>query len=107
MGHFVEGVEFEVHTCGDCGVMWAMTTDYVESRRVDHKNFYCPNGHSWHYPQKTPAEKLQDKLTNTEIRLKTEIQCCIEAREETNALERSLRTTKGHVTRMKNQAKGE
>jgi len=107
MGHFVEGVKFEVHTCGKCNVMWAMTVNYVESRRNDHKTFYCPNRCTWYFPQKTDEEKLQAKLTNTEKRLKTEIQCCIEAREEANAIDRSRAAYKGYVTRMKNQAKAE
>ena len=104
---FVDKIEFWTFTCSGCGVMWAATVDYIMARQDDHKTFYCPNKCARHYPQKTDEEKLQDELGKTKKRLDAEILCCIEANDQANALERSLRTTKGHLTRMKNQAKEE
>lgn len=47
-----------------------------------------------HYPSETTEEKLERQL-------KQEQACCISAREKANALERSNRALKGHVTRLK------
>ena len=101
MGHFVDNVEFEVHSCGDCGVMWAMTAEYIESRRRDHKVFYCPNGCHRHYPQKTNEEKLREQLTNTKKRLVDEQECCIQAQEGWRGAERQVSAYKGVVTKMR------
>ena len=39
-----------------CGVAFALTQEFAERRDEDHASFYCPNGHSQYYPQKTDLE---------------------------------------------------
>lgn len=41
-----EFVRLETHTCGACGVTFAMPERLVEARQSDGKAFYCPNGHA-------------------------------------------------------------
>lgn len=57
-------IEFKLHTCATtgCGVTYGLTAGFEERRRADHESFYCPNGHSHSYTQKTEAEKLRDSL---------------------------------------------
>lgn len=50
-------------TCIDCGVVFAMTAEFKQTRLENHsKRFYCPNGHHMVYSGKTEAEKLRDLL---------------------------------------------
>lgn len=99
--YFVANIKMIFIECGSCGVPFAMSEDFIEERRKDHKTWYCPTGCPRHYPQKTEKEKLQEKLNKTENRLQQEIQCCISARDEANSLEMSRRAYKGQVTKLK------
>ena len=62
--------------------------------KEDHKTFKCPNGHGQYYPQETEMEKLSR-------RLKSEQNCCIQAREEAQTLFKSRAIYKGMVTKLK------
>jgi hypothetical protein len=62
-------VAIEVITCAACGVQFGLTERYIESRREDHKIFYCPNQHDNYFPQKTEAEKLREELKRKEQEL--------------------------------------
>ena len=86
--------EFDVRTCGDCGVMWAMTVGFVEARRNDHRTWYCPNGHTWHYSGESDQEKMRrqrDEARDRAARAEA-------LRDQTEA---SLRATKGVVTKQR------
>ena len=54
--------EFEVITCRECGVTYALPKSFVSAREDDHKGFYCPNGDLRYYPQMSDEEKLQKQL---------------------------------------------
>lgn len=56
------GTLVSVGECTTCGVNWAIPADFMKQRRRDHQTFYCPNGHSQYYPQKSDVEDLKDKL---------------------------------------------
>ena len=65
------------HSCAQCGVVYAMTTNLENARRKDHGTFYCPNGHGQSYPKKTtktPSELQVEidslKKENGELRTK-------------------------------------
>ena len=45
-----------------CGMTFAVPEHWVKSRREDHANFYCPNGHTLHYSAETEAERLRKQL---------------------------------------------
>ena len=55
-------LEFEVETCANCGMHFAVPLQYQKDRRRDHKSFYCPNGHSQHYSADNKVEKLNKQL---------------------------------------------
>lgn len=48
--------------CTECGVAFGISDEYRAARRQNHATFYCPNGHSQYYPQKTEAELLKTAL---------------------------------------------
>jgi hypothetical protein len=69
--------EFIEHTCiyEGCGITWYHSTGFNEQRKKDHKIFYCPNGHSQYYPQKTTEDILKEqihKLERNKIQLEEE-----------------------------------
>jgi len=57
-------LEMTEWTCCACGCVQWMPTDHNDSLRRSHKTFYCVNGHSQHYPKKTPIEEVEEKLMN-------------------------------------------
>jgi hypothetical protein len=61
-----EVVTFETMDCGQCGVIYALTAEYVARRRKDHASFHCPNGHGAHYPQLNREEELKKQLDDTQ-----------------------------------------
>jgi hypothetical protein len=47
--------EHFVHTdCAACGIEFQITKVLYARRKKDHRSFYCPNGHTLHYP---PSEE--------------------------------------------------
>ena len=64
-----EVVTFETMDCGQCGVIYALTAEYVARRRKDHASFHCPNGHGAHYPQLNREEELKKQLDDTQTAL--------------------------------------
>jgi len=69
MSSFVNNTQFEVVTCCNCGVEFAMTYE-LQKRKLDRRGsdnpFYCPNGHKQWYSGKSEAEKLRDELARKE-----------------------------------------
>lgn len=39
----------EIIECGECGVTFGLTEEYLKQRRKDHVTWYCPNGHKRYY----------------------------------------------------------
>lgn len=95
---------FEFRMCGDCGVVWGVPEQFLDLRRADGKTHFCPNGHRWYYSGETVEAKLRRELETTKNRVALERAARDQARAEANDLAASLRTTKGHVTRMRNKA---
>lgn len=92
---------FSAMDCANCGVIWAVTADYEQRRREDHREFFCPNGHSQVFKAETATEKAareakehaaywQDRAKGEERRLEAE--------------KRSHAATKGQLTRTRNRA---
>lgn len=48
--------------CASCAMEFAAPARFIADRRSDHKNFYCPAGHSNWYPGKSEKEQLQQQL---------------------------------------------
>ncbi len=72
MSTYSNGTWFETETCCNCGMQFAMTTDYYNRRRKDRKSFYCPAGHAQYYTGKTEEQKLRDKLNKAQLDLQAE-----------------------------------
>ena len=51
-------VRLETITCcyASCGFLFAVPYGWETSRREDHSQWYCPNGHSQHFPGATEKE---------------------------------------------------
>ncbi len=49
-------------SCCNCGIEFAVPTDFDANRRKDHKTFYCPSGHGQSYHGKTEEEKRIEAL---------------------------------------------
>lgn len=93
--------------CPQCHMEFGIPRNFEKRRRDDHKSFYCPQGHTQYFPEKSEAEKLKEQLEtarNSEefwrVRSKRE--------EEAKELARRQRDAyKGHTTRLKRRvAKG-
>jgi len=83
---------YNVHCCTECGVSYALTDAYEQRRREYHDNFYCPNGHAQHYPQKNAAEKERERGDRLERKLANRD-------EDLRAARASLTATKGQLTK--------
>lgn len=59
----------EIMECPVCGIMYAAPQALIEwSRQKPHRAFYCPRGDELHFPGKTEAQKLQEKLDRERAR---------------------------------------
>lgn len=55
--------DLEVMCCPTCGVLYAVPERLLDTARDDPDQWwYCCNGHHVHYPGKTEAERLKEKL---------------------------------------------
>lgn len=75
--------------CASCGVFFG--SHVLRKRRQDHHPFYCPNGHSQHFPQENTEEFLRRKLAESDARLAD--------RDRSIAWERSQRETEAQRAR--------
>lgn len=55
-----ETVTLVTENCCTCGVLFAFTEEYKREARRDHRWWYCPNGHTQQYVDKSDAEKLRE-----------------------------------------------
>ena len=58
--------ELNLVECGRCGAAIALSKQMERTFRDTHQNFYCPAGHSQHYPAKTATDRLADELKASE-----------------------------------------
>ena len=72
MSGFSHGIWFEIEECCNCGMAFAMSNDFHQRRKKDHKTFYCPAGHAQHYVGKTEEQKLKDELAKKQRQLEAE-----------------------------------
>lgn len=102
-------------TCCNCGMLFAMTSDFKEDRlkrRPNDNMFYCPRGHPQHYTGPSAATKLQQQL-DEERRLRQRAEQNVamwaddarEARERAEKERRRANGYKGHATRITKRAK--
>lgn len=92
-----------VSDCANCGVIFGMPRDMERNRRADAGTFYCPNGHSLHFG-KSDVDKEREARETAERNAKWWEQRADVYRAEAEQNANSLRTTKGHLTRLKKRA---
>lgn len=86
--------ELVIEHCCSCGIPFAMPKDLYLRRRRDHRDFWCPHGHSQRYIVESEAEKLRGELEAVRDQRDT-------ARKNARHFERSAIATRGHLTRLK------
>jgi len=95
-------VNLYVLDCSNCGVIFAITTDYEDRRRNDGKGFHCPNGHTciWH---ESETDRQRKRADQAESALKFTRVSRDAWRDQAGAAERSKAAYRGHLTRMRNR----
>lgn len=95
MAKFAGDTWFELETCCNCHVQFAMTSDFMAARRKDRQSFYCPAGHGQHYTGASEESKLRKQLEDTNYRLaQAESKAAIEKaeREQVQKSHRKMRS---------------
>ena len=62
-GHtIVEEITLVTETCCNCGVLFAMTQEFIREKRDQGTSgsFYCPNGHGQHYLGKSLKDQVAE-----------------------------------------------
>lgn len=90
---YVYSTTLTVTSCGVCAIPFAIPEDVYASRHQDGKSFYCPNGHCIGWSDSENARLKRD--------LKWAKDRAAAATARADQTEASLRTTKGHVTRLR------
>jgi hypothetical protein len=100
------GVELETLTCcaAGCGITFAVPVRWSRQRRLDHVDWYCPNGHTQYFPGKSDVEELQEQLATANGNLNYYRGLANERREDINKLEKQRTSLKGQVTKLKKRA---
>ena len=83
--------------CARCGTPFAMAADLKTNLRRNHESFYCPNGHALAFKGESDIEKANRLLAWERDRAAALMA-------ERDGAQASLRTTKGHVTRLRKRA---
>lgn len=91
---FIEQQTLEAVTCANCGIMFAFPQRIMTERRRDHSSFYCPSGHSQHFPGKSDVERARERAEYSEKRA-TQLAC------ESASLRHQLHGTKGALVKVK------
>jgi hypothetical protein len=101
--HIAQNNDLYVLDCANCGVVFGITEDDEQRRRQDGSSFHCPNGHrqSWH---ETEVDRLKRELEEARKATAWARESTARARGEAERAQNSLRTTKGHLTRLKARA---
>lgn len=97
--------ELVIVQCGavNCGVVFALSDNYVNARRADHATWYCPNGHARHYPGESELEKAK-RLRKVAIEDANRAWTALgAANDQRRAAERSAAALRGHLTRARNK----
>jgi len=88
-------ISLTTFTCG-CGIVYGLNERFVEKLRENHNTFYCPNGCRNHFPQETKEERLEKELHR-------ERQQHDQTKADLEYKEKSLRSNKGQMTKLKNR----
>lgn len=56
-----EDNNLEKFNCSSCGIAYGLDKDVVKLWKNNHKQFWCPNGHSLAWSGKDDQEKLEEE----------------------------------------------
>jgi hypothetical protein len=87
-------LSYEACQCSECAIRFLVPEAWRKERHADHRNFYCPNGHSQYYPQKSEAEVLREELDRTRKDLGARLS---EANERANKAESEAKRVRQRV----------
>lgn len=89
-------IEFVQIECANCNQSFAITHSLWKKRRRDHGDFYCPDGHTNYYPQKSDLDRVKEDLERSRQTTKFYQDLAAERR-------RSMSYLKGQITKTKNK----
>jgi len=98
MTNYVDDLYLDTHECGGCGIVFAMTQDFIRERKEDHKRWYCPNGCCRIFTSKSKEQKLKEKLAKKQSELE---------REQSNVihLKKTVKKVASNYQRMRDRVK--
>ena len=94
--------EFKVCHCSECGMPYALTERFHYRRKNDGKTWYCPNGHGQCICE-SEVQRLNRELTRIKRNAEFDRTRARELNESLGSVSRSLRATKGALTKTKNR----
>ena len=97
MSKYVDSVYLETEECYRCGMTFAMTRDFQNRRRNDHKSFYCPRGHSQYYAGKSETQKLKVQLSEKQRQLDQQISATANARVQRDSIHNTYNRMRDRV----------
>jgi hypothetical protein len=83
--------------CGECGVVFALSDEFMDQRKQDHRTWYCPNGHQRHYPGESREEKLKRQLDRTSRQLSSTQSALVVTKRQKAAAKGQLTKTRRRV----------
>jgi hypothetical protein len=86
--------------CCNCGIEFAMPTQYRKTLQENHKSFSCPNGHKQYFNGETDAEKYKRQYEYANNRADS-------AENDSEFHKKQASVYKGHFTRLKNKGEEE
>lgn len=89
-------ITLELRQCKDCGVSFGLSSQFVETRRDDHRTWYCPNGHGWCYKAESDIERERQRRISAEAR-------AAQAEDRVDILKRQRAAAKGQLTKLRNR----
>ena len=88
----------------DCGILFAVPERWQQTRRRDHSDFFCPNGHPQRYNARSEEEKLREELASAQRSLKWQREDNRRLADDNMTLARSRTALRGVVTRLRRKA---
>lgn len=90
----------EALDCPRCGLVFGIDDRFIQRRRDDARDFYCPNGHPMSF-RNTDLQDAQQRIAALERYRDSLTARLTHERDQRGAAERSARAYKGQVTKIK------
>lgn len=83
-------LDFVIDACITCGVPFGVPRAFNDRRRIDHKVYWCPNGHQQLYTAESDAERNARLLREEQARHQRTLTRANEAEAEAARLKRRI-----------------